>query len=171
MLDAQRDSAAAQAQENEAMAARIASEQAAGLAVQPRAAAELHKAELAQQIEAAEEMAAQAMTDKLNAQRLLLESAQAHAAMQRKVALTTQAMAEAKQQLLELETGRHAADRRALAATGEAVAQRSSEAKQRAASETITREVIGRLLTQPSSSRSDGTPSQCADANATGQPP
>ncbi|MDB5951463.1 MAG: hypothetical protein JWR65_3318, partial [Massilia sp.] len=39
-------------------------------------------------------------------------------------------------------------------ATGEAVAQRSAEAKQRAASETITREVIGRLLTQPSAAPS-----------------
>jgi hypothetical protein len=84
----------------------------------------------------------------------LLDSAQAHAAMQRKVAMTTRAMAEARQQLLELETGRHAADRRALAATGEAVAQRVSEARQRAASATITREVIGRLLTQPSSAPS-----------------
>ena len=74
--------------------------------------------------------------------------------MQRKVALTTQAMAEARVQLLELETGRHAADRRALAATGEAVAQGTAEARQRAASETITREVIGRLLTQPSSAPS-----------------
>jgi hypothetical protein len=61
-------------------------------------------------------------------------------------------MAEARQQLLEIETVRHHAERRALAATGEAVAQRLAEAKQRDASESITREVIGRLLTQPSSS-------------------
>jgi hypothetical protein len=140
------------AQENQAIAARIAAEQGAVAAAQARVAAEVEKAELARQVEAAEEEAAQAVLDKLNAQRLLLDSAQAHATMQRKVAMTTQAMAEARQQLLEIETGRHAAERRALAATGEAVAQRMAEAKQRDASESITREVIGRLLTQQSSS-------------------
>jgi hypothetical protein len=70
--------------------------------------------------------------------------------MQRKVAATTRAMADAKRQLLELETGRHEAELRELATAGEAVARHSSEAQVRADSENITREVIGRLLTQPS---------------------
>ena len=49
----------------------------------------------------AAEVAAQAAIDKRNAQRLLLESAQQQADLQRKAANTTQAMAKAKQDALE----------------------------------------------------------------------
>jgi hypothetical protein len=59
-------------------------------------------------------------------------------------------MADAKQQLLVLESSRHASELSDLATTGAALTRRSSEAKVRVESENLTREVIGRLLTQPS---------------------
>jgi len=60
--------------------------------------------------------AQQAASDKAQAQQALLASAQAHAALQRKVADTTRAMADAKQQLLELEMQRAQQQERELAA-------------------------------------------------------
>ena len=88
------------------IAARLESEQAACLAAQVRAEAEQEKADVARQLEVAAEVAAQAAVDKRNAQRQLLDSAQAHADMQRKAAITTRAMADAKQKLAETGSAR-----------------------------------------------------------------
>ncbi|HWW70978.1 MAG TPA: hypothetical protein VN089_13635, partial [Duganella sp.] len=57
----------------------------------------------------------QAAADKAAGQLALLETAKAHADMQRKVADTTAAMTAAKQKLLELESRRHGAVQKALA--------------------------------------------------------
>ena len=136
-----RHRAAAEQRANDAIAARLESEQAACLAAKARADAEQEKADLGRQLEVAEEIAAQSALDKANAQRLLLDRAHAHAEMQRKVAQTTQAMAEAKRQLLALEIERHKEAAQALAGVQGKLVKHSSE--------NLTREVIGRL-TQPS---------------------
>ena len=96
---------------------------------------------------------AQAAIDKRNAQRVLLDSAQAIADVQHKSAVATRDMADAKRQLAELETARLAADTETLVATRQAIAQENAEsaanAVERASSATMTHQVIGRL-TQPS---------------------
>ena len=110
---------------------------------------------MARQLESAQQLAAQAAVEKRNAQRLLLESAQAHAEMQHKTALATREMADAKRRLLEAEAQRLEADTQTLVATKQAIeleqAESAAGAVQRAASANITHEVIGRL-TQPSAS-------------------
>ena len=70
--------------------------------------------------------------------------------MQRRTAATTQQMADARRELLELETKRLEEQAAELSATEDAVNERKAEARQRAASENITREVLGRLKKQPS---------------------
>jgi hypothetical protein len=120
---------------------------------------------LARQRELAEQAAAQAAIDKREAQRVLLEHAQAHAEMQRKTAQTTQAMADARRELLALETRRYEEQAAELAATGAVIGERKAEAQQRAASENIAREVLGRLKQQPSASASQAA-SRLADVIA-----
>jgi hypothetical protein len=88
----------------------------------------------------------------------LLASAQAHAALQRKAAETTRAMAAAKQQLLERDTARAQQQERELAALRASLEQPQSafssslsaaRAKaEQVSSASLTREVIERL-TQP----------------------
>ena len=108
---------------------------------------------MARELQVAQEAAAQAAIEKRNAQRVLLESAQAHAEVQRKTALTTREMAEAKRQLVELESQRLQADTDTLVATRRAIdaehAETAAGAVQRATSANMTHQVIGRL-TQPS---------------------
>ena len=75
--------------------------------------------------------------------------------MQRKSALTTREMADAKRQLLEIEAQRLEADTQTLVETKQAIVREQAEcaagAVQRATSANMTHEVIGRL-TQPSAS-------------------
>jgi len=59
-------------------------------------------------------------------------------------------MADARRELLELETKRLEEQAAELSATEDAINERKAEARQRAASENITREVLGRLKKQPS---------------------
>jgi hypothetical protein len=83
---------------------------------------------------------------------MLLEEAQKHAAMQRKVAKTTEEMVAAKRELAELESRRHDEQATDLATTKETLGERKEEAQQRAASEDLTREVIDRVK-QPSAAQ------------------
>ena len=106
--------------------------------------------DLAQQREAFEQAAAQAALDKRNAQRTLLETAQAHAELQQKAAAATEAMAAARANLLALETANHEQQVAALAAAQQAVGVRSEEAQYRAVSEDMARKVLGKF-TQSSS--------------------
>ena len=84
---------------------------------------------------------------------MLLESAQAHAETQRKSALTTKEMADAKRQLAQLEAARLEADTLTLVATKQAIEAEKTEsaagAEQRSNSASITHAVLGRM-TQPS---------------------
>jgi hypothetical protein len=70
--------------------------------------------------------------------------------MQRRTAATTQQMADARRELLALETKRLEEQAAELSATEDAVNERKAEARQRTASENITREVLGRLKNMPS---------------------
>ena len=94
--------------------------------------------------------AAQSALEKRDAQRALLEHAQAHAEMQRKTAATTLQMADARRELLALETKRLEEQAAELSATEDAINDRKAEARQRAASENITRDVLERLKKLPS---------------------
>jgi hypothetical protein len=122
----------------------------AGAAAGARAAAETERAQLAKMREAAEQAAAQAAIDKREAQRALLADAQRAAEMQRKTALATQEMADAKKRLVELESARQDEQVAELAALREQIEARQAEAKQRAESEDLAREVLGRFSQQPS---------------------
>jgi hypothetical protein len=119
-------------------------------AAEARAAAETERAQLAKMREAAEQAAAQAAIDKRDAQRALLADAQRAAEMQRRTALATQEMADAKKRLVELESARQDEQVAELAALREQIEARQAEAKQRAESEDLAREVLGRLSQQPS---------------------
>jgi hypothetical protein len=119
-------------------------------AAEARAAAEAERAQLAKMREAAEQAAAQAAIDKRDAQRALLANAQLAAEMQRKTALATQEMADAKKRLVELESARQEEQVAELAALREQIEARQAEAKQRAESEDLAREVLGRFSQQPS---------------------
>jgi hypothetical protein len=119
-------------------------------AADARAAAEAERAQLAKMREAAEQAAAQAAIDKRDAQRALLANAQLAAEMQRKTALATQEMADAKKRLVELESARQEEQVAELAALREQIEARQAEAKQRAESEDLAREVLGRFSQQPS---------------------
>ena len=69
----------------------------------------------------AQRAAQQADIDKCDAQKILLDSATAHAALQRKVAAATVQMAAARQTLLALETTRLQGEQQALAALESAI--------------------------------------------------
>ncbi len=115
-----------------------------------RCEAEEEAARLAREHELAEAAAAQAALEKRDAQRALLEHAQAHAEMQRRTAATTRQMADARRELLALETQRLEEQAAELSATEDVIDERKAEANQRMASENITREVLGRLKKLPS---------------------
>ena len=65
--------------------------------------------------------------------------------MQQKAAAATQAMAEARANLLALETANHEQQVAALAAAQQAVGVRSEEAQYRAVSEDLARKVLGKF--------------------------
>jgi hypothetical protein len=72
--------------------------------------------------------------------------------MQRKTADTTQAMADARRELLELEARRYDDQGIELATLQQTLGARKAEAQQRVASEDMAREVIDRLQ-QPSAAQ------------------
>lgn len=149
-LSAQRQQTAADARANEAAAARLASEQGAIEAAEARAKAEEEKAQLAKTRELAEQAAAQAALDKRDAQRILLERAQQAADMQRKTLQATEEMADAKRRLIELESARQEEQVAELGLLRERIDAAQAEAKQRAESADLARELLGRFSQLPS---------------------
>jgi hypothetical protein len=119
-------------------------------AAEARAKAEEERAQLATMRELAEQAAAQAAMDKRDAQRALLEHAQQAAEMQRKAAHATLEMVEAKRRLVELESGRQEAQVTELGALREQIDALQAEAKQRAESADMAREVLERFSQLPS---------------------
>jgi hypothetical protein len=72
--------------------------------------------------------------------------------MQRKTAETTQTMADARRELLELESRRYDDQSAELATVQQALAERRAQEAQRAQSEDLAREVLDRL-NQPSAAQ------------------
>lgn len=87
----------------------------------------------------------QSAVEKREAQRALLEHAQAHAEMQRKAAQATLQMADARKHLVNLESKRQDEQAAELAATERVIGERKVEAGQRSVSADLTREVLGRF--------------------------
>ncbi|MBQ5943029.1 hypothetical protein J8847_23710, partial [Massilia sp. AB1] len=122
------------------------------------------QARLARERELAEQAAVQAAVEKREAQRALLEHAQAHAEMQRKAAQATQQMADARKHLLNLESKRQEEQAAELAATERTIGERKQEASYRSVSADLTREVLVRLKQPSAGSSAAEAANRLADA-------